>query len=94
MDDLILETVVPGPGGLLVIGRSEPPKQPLQSFWLDGATNEQAGRLEGWTAAGMPLLEMRTGDGTVTLHGPTSCVSGLRLLPSSKDFAARSEILS
>jgi hypothetical protein len=77
LEEMTLETVIPEAGGLLVVGLS---RRSLRSLWMEGATEEQAGILEGWTATGTPLLEVHAGDGTVTLHGPTSCVPSLRAL--------------
>jgi hypothetical protein len=77
LEEMTLETVVPEAGGLLVVGVSG---RSLQSLWLEGATSEQSERIAAWIEARTPLLQMGATDGTVSLHGPTSCVSKLRAL--------------
>jgi len=80
LEELTVTAVISCPDGVIVDGTSWPPARSAQSLWLEGATDEATTRLEWWAAEATPLLELRTIDGEITLHGPTSSVAGLHPL--------------
>jgi hypothetical protein len=93
LEEVILQTLIPCPDGLMVVGLSGPAPGLPHSLWLPETTSPIAAQLEAWTAAATPLLQMGTEDGEVSLYGPTSSVSGLaQLLTTGAGNGATSDI--
>jgi hypothetical protein len=80
LQEVVVEAVTQGPDCLLVWLAGLPPSR-LRVLTLRGATPDATALLDGWAAAGTPLLEVPGSAAGLTLCGPTRSVSGLQALP-------------
>jgi len=77
LEEVVVETVTQGPDSHLVwIGG--PPGARLRVLTLPALTPETAALLDGWAAAGTPLLQVPGPGDAYTLCGPTGSVSDLK----------------
>jgi hypothetical protein len=84
-EEIAIRYVEPPPEGLVHVGRPDSPVSWTVS--CAAVDDEGLARLQGWAAAGTPLLKLTLADGEIMLCGPTSSVGRLRPVDPSVALA-------